>query len=127
MAAKVILTECYYSNALALERKRVLAAECIAATVGWSQSKTVRDPKRWRPWKYVHIFLRSPERIVPQSNDVDPTAGLAAEETPIWAGVAKLVSAHDLKSCAPEGACGFESHPRHAFELHGAERLVAES
>jgi hypothetical protein len=29
------------------------------------------------------------------------------------AGVAKLADAQDLKSWAPQGACGFESRPRH--------------
>jgi hypothetical protein len=29
------------------------------------------------------------------------------------AGVAKLADARDLKSRAPQGACGFDSHPRH--------------
>ena len=114
IAAKVILTECYYQNALALERKRILAAECISATVGWSQSKTVGDPERWRSWKYVHVFLHPPTRALP-NNDIDPTAGLVAEDTPRWwAGVAKLASAQGLKPCVPKGACGFESHPRHS-------------
>jgi hypothetical protein len=31
------------------------------------------------------------------------------------AGVAELADAQDLKSWAPQGACGFDSHPRHSF------------
>ena len=114
IAAKVILTECYYPNALALERKRALAIECVAATVGWSRSKTVQDSKRWGPWKYVHSFVRPSKSTFSKSGDIDPTAGLIAEDIPRWwAGVAKLAEARDLKSCVPIGTCGFDSHPRH--------------
>ena len=31
----------------------------------------------------------------------------------LYAGVAKLADAPDLKSCGPYGPCGFDSHPRH--------------
>ena len=31
----------------------------------------------------------------------------------IYAGVAELADAQDLKSWVPQGACGFDSHPRH--------------
>lgn len=56
LAARVILTECYYPGALALERKRALAVHCVAVPVGWSQSKTVDDLDRWRNWKYVQVW-----------------------------------------------------------------------
>jgi hypothetical protein len=38
------------------------------------------------------------------------------------AGVAKLADAQDLKSWAPQGACGFESRPRH-FRISGLGAL----
>ena len=31
----------------------------------------------------------------------------------LYAGVAKLADAQDLKSCGLYGPCGFDSHPRH--------------
>lgn len=91
IAAKVILTECYYPTALALERKKALATECIAAPVGWAQSKTISDPKRWQSWNYVHVFVHPPKRTISQSGNVDPAAGLVSENVSMWrAGVAKL-------------------------------------
>ena len=30
-----------------------------------------------------------------------------------YAEVAKLADAQDLKSCEPQGSCGFDPHPRH--------------
>ena len=95
IAAKVILAECYYAGALALDRKRVLAEQCATSVVGWSKSKTVGDPERWRSWKYGHVFLHPPARALPKSNDIDPAAGLVAERIPLWrAGVAKLGETH---------------------------------
>ena len=114
LAAKVILEKCYYPGALALERKRILAAKCVRVPVGWSKSKTVSDATEWRNWKYVHIW--SSRCGTSNRGDADPTAGLVRDSAiHWWAGVAKLVSAHDLKSCVPEGTCGFDSHPRHGF------------
>lgn len=56
LAAKVILQQCYYSGAFALERKRRLAEACIAAEVGWRKSKTVQAFDSWRDWHYRHIW-----------------------------------------------------------------------
>lgn len=61
LAAKIILSRCYYSGAIALERKRKIAAECVATQVGWSKSKTVLNPEDWRGWSYVHAW---PDRTV---------------------------------------------------------------
>ena len=52
LAAKTILRQCYYPGALALERKRKLAAECVAAPVGWLKSKTVANETERRLWQY---------------------------------------------------------------------------
>ncbi len=54
IAAKVILTECYYPGAFALQRKQAIASACIAASVGWSRSHTVTDVRRWQGWTYSH-------------------------------------------------------------------------
>ena len=114
IAAKVMLAECYYPDALALERKRKLATECMRVSVGWSKSKTVRDPERWQAWDYVHAYPRHPHPKHFQGGGIDPTAGFAAEDILFsWAGVAKLAKARGLKPCVPKGACGFDSHPRH--------------
>lgn len=56
LAAKVILTYCYYPGALALERKRQLAEVCSSGDVGWSKSKTVIDPSSWHKWTYTHTY-----------------------------------------------------------------------
>ena len=79
IAAKVILAECYYPNAVALERKRKLAMKCVSVPVGWSKSKTVHDSKRWRSWSYVHVFVRPPRPRSDSGKDVDPAAGVVAE------------------------------------------------
>ena len=44
----------------------------------------------------------------------------------LYAGVAKLADAQDLKSCGPYGPCGFDSHPRHFVFTSGmhAVRVV---
>jgi len=42
MAAKVILKECYYGNAIALDRKALLAKQCIESYTGWTRSRTVQ-------------------------------------------------------------------------------------
>lgn len=42
MAAKAILGKCYYENSLALERKRLLAQQCLKSYVGWTRSLTVQ-------------------------------------------------------------------------------------
>jgi hypothetical protein len=41
MAARNIAMQCYYPGAFALERKSVLADECVNSYIGWSKSKTV--------------------------------------------------------------------------------------
>jgi len=41
MAAKKILGCCYYPQALALDRKMLLARKCCSSFAGWSKSKTV--------------------------------------------------------------------------------------
>lgn len=41
LAARKILGNCYYPQALALNRKKRLARECCSSLVGWSRSKTV--------------------------------------------------------------------------------------
>ena len=41
MAARQILTHCYYEPSLALERKRKLAKACIESYRGWSRSFTI--------------------------------------------------------------------------------------
>lgn len=61
LAAKSILAKCYRPGALALERKRVLALQCVSTTVGWSKSKTVGNLKEWRDWTYNHIY---PKEVV---------------------------------------------------------------
>ena len=58
LAAKVVLTQCYYSNAFALERKRRLAEACAAVPVGWMRSQTVHDLTYWRRWTYRRIWNR---------------------------------------------------------------------
>jgi len=56
LAAKHILTQCYYPGVFALERKRRLAEDCISTPVGWAKSKTVVDADGWRKWTYVHTY-----------------------------------------------------------------------
>lgn len=56
LAAKALLSECYYRGALALTRKAHLAEACIAAKVGWRKSLTVSDKTRWLVWKYEHNY-----------------------------------------------------------------------
>ncbi len=41
IAAKKILKNCYYKNALGLDRKTHLAQKCCSSYAGWQQSKTV--------------------------------------------------------------------------------------
>lgn len=84
LAAKVILHECYYSGALALDRKRTLAIECLNAPVGWSQSKTVSDGGRWLNWDYVHTWQA--RRRIHTEKEEDSTSGLVAEPVGIWTG-----------------------------------------
>ena len=43
MAAREILTACYYKNYLALSRKAKLAQECISSYRGWTKSFTVKN------------------------------------------------------------------------------------
>ena len=64
LAAKVILAECYYTGALALERKHQLARLCAATSVGWGRSKTVHDVRHWQDWKYVHIWRNKSTELV---------------------------------------------------------------
>ena len=52
LAARVIFGHCYYPQALALQRKAVLAQKCATSVVGWSVSKTVPDSARWKGWIY---------------------------------------------------------------------------
>ena len=72
LAARVILSTCYVSNALALDRKAVLAAECLASSVGWSNSQTVKTPGAWRTWVYAHHYPRR----VDHSGHVSKTDGM---------------------------------------------------
>jgi len=41
IAAKKILGECYYENGFALQRKYILAKQCVNSREGWKASKTV--------------------------------------------------------------------------------------
>ena len=41
MAAKIILSKCYYKNSLSLERKAKLAKDCLNSYTGWDKSRTV--------------------------------------------------------------------------------------
>ncbi len=41
LAAKRILSECYYDGCLGLDRKMKLARRCCLSKIGWSKSKTV--------------------------------------------------------------------------------------
>jgi len=41
IAARTILSQCYYKDALAMDRKARLAEKCITSHIGWAQSKTV--------------------------------------------------------------------------------------
>lgn len=56
LAAKALLSECYYREALALARKARLAEACVSAKVGWRKSLTVSDKTRWQAWKYEHNY-----------------------------------------------------------------------
>lgn len=42
MAAREILSKIYYENALALERKELLAKACVNSYLGWTRSLTVK-------------------------------------------------------------------------------------
>jgi hypothetical protein len=53
---------------------------------------------------FVDEFGEINDRDVPRYN------GLRKD-----AGVAELADAQDLKSWVPQGACGFDSRPRHSF------------
>ena len=105
LAARVILEQCYYQGAFALARKRKLAEQCVAATVGWSKSKTVQDRTRWQYWKYVHVWTTKPVHP-PKTNDKsgDPTAGLVSDSNgmlsePGWRNLEKRAR---LKTLCPE-------------------------
>ena len=52
LAARVIFTKCYRPEALALERKKLLAQQCVRSVVGWSKSKTVERREHWQGWNY---------------------------------------------------------------------------
>jgi hypothetical protein len=41
MAARYIMQQCYYPGSFGLERKALLAEECINSNIGWSRSKTL--------------------------------------------------------------------------------------
>lgn len=41
MAARHILQQCYYPGSFGLERKNLLAEECINSNIGWDRSKTI--------------------------------------------------------------------------------------
>jgi len=41
LSAKVILRNCYYTDALSLSRKAKLAQGCVSSRSGWTKSKTV--------------------------------------------------------------------------------------
>lgn len=99
LASKVILSQCYYRNAVALQRKARLAEACIAATVGWSRSQTVMDSRRWEQWTYSHQYPRAASG----SSRVADGHAISFKEymcdgTTAFAGVAKVAKATDLKS-----------------------------
>ena len=41
MAAKRIVAQCYYPGSFGLERKNILAEECINSYIGWRKSRTI--------------------------------------------------------------------------------------
>jgi hypothetical protein len=41
MAARHIVQQCYYPGSFGLERKNLLAEECINSNIGWNRSKTI--------------------------------------------------------------------------------------
>jgi hypothetical protein len=43
MAARQIVQQCYYPESFSLERKNLLAEECVSSYIGWNRSKAV-DP-----------------------------------------------------------------------------------
>lgn len=85
LAARAILTKCYTPGALALERKRTIAAACVAGSVGWAKSKTVLDRKLWRGWRYKHVW--EGRRADTTNPNVDASSGLVKEPEGVWAGV----------------------------------------
>jgi LAGLIDADG-like domain len=117
LAARVLLSKCYLPGAIALERKATLALACQLIAVGWRKSPTVQDQTHWKNWQYSHTYKRMFQPGKLTENPVDPTAGMIRDCSAdyFYAGVLELVDNTDLKSVAPEGACGFESHPRHIF------------
>ncbi len=50
---------------------------------------------------------------------------LVRRATILQAGVAELADAQDLKSWVPQGACGFDSRPRHSSTLESQRAGVA--
>ena len=87
LAARVILAKCYTPGSFALERKRLLAAVCLAGSVGWAKSKTVLDRDSWRGWKYQHVWERRTTNL--NNPNVDSTSGLVKEPGGLWAGVSE--------------------------------------
>ena len=41
IAARQIIQQCYYPGSFGLERKILLAEECINSNIGWNRSKTI--------------------------------------------------------------------------------------
>src|SRR6516225_7783890 len=60
-------------------------------------------------------------KAITRSTSYAPRAGAACRvkigtlHQPNHAGVAELADAQDLKSWVPQGACGFDTRPRHQF------------
>ena len=110
LAAKVITARCYYAGAFALSRKRIIAEQCVRTSVGWGKSKTVSDRSDWAGWNYVHVWSKESGAV--SHDGYEASAGFLLRE---HAGVSELADDTGLKPVAPEGACGFNSHPRHFF------------
>ena len=97
LAGRVILGKCYYPGALSLERKRVLAEQCLTVPVGWSKSATVPDASSWNQWEYVHRWQRLSPHPTDRSDDTN--TGLVGEPLILWkAGVAKPGKRTGLKT-----------------------------
>ena len=111
LAAKIILAQCYYQDSLALERKRKLAMACIATTVGWSKSHTIKDSSRLEGWQYVHVFVhKRMTRIL--GTDDDPTTGLVAEPLAnYWMPGWRKGILGKLKISCPKGRVGSNPTP----------------
>jgi hypothetical protein len=41
IAARQVVQQCYYPDSLGLERKNLLAQECMSSYIGWNKSRTV--------------------------------------------------------------------------------------